>query len=384
MIHGMQKIAAAALATVLVAQLNSPAAHESSRKDVAVRYTELGVPHIKADSYRGLGYGYGYAVAKDNICTLAATYLTVGAQRSRYLGAESVPQKDRADATFAKARTNLDSDLYYQQVKDSRIVERSLRGRSAPRFEVRDIVRGYVAGYNRYLRATGAARISDPSCRGADWVRPISEIDFYRHYHALATVNGHGSAISQIAAAAPLSGPSAKSRPTFERPRPTLGSNAIAIGSAGFAQWPRHAPRQPALSVAGRAEVLAIPTDSAREDERLRREHPWYAADPDRSHRGCSLEPHGIHGRPLRFVRVTPQARFADHISGGRPTGADVREEGLRRGEEHAAVAPLGSNGPCGPAVTARSPRESATTHCPGGRALLMQCATPTAATFVA
>ena len=35
---------------------------------VTIRTTEGGIPRILADNYRGLGYGYGYALAKENIC----------------------------------------------------------------------------------------------------------------------------------------------------------------------------------------------------------------------------------------------------------------------------------------------------------------------------
>src|SRR5437764_7245297 len=51
-----------------------------------VRYTEHGIPHIVAKDFSGLGYGYGYAAATDNVCELAKIYVTVSAQRSRYFG----------------------------------------------------------------------------------------------------------------------------------------------------------------------------------------------------------------------------------------------------------------------------------------------------------
>ncbi|WP_199810682.1 penicillin acylase family protein [Streptomyces rimosus] len=236
------KLSITALAAVLTLALtltgSAPPGAERPGTAADIRYTAYGVPHIISDTYRGVGYGYGYAQAKDNLCVLASVYLTVGAQRSRYLEPQAAPQQGPADPTFATARTNLDSDLYYQQVNDSRTVERALRSPSGPRAEVREMVRGYVAGYNRYLRDTGgAARISDPVCRGAAWVRPISELDFYRHYHALATVSGQGTMISGIATARPDSpgAPSGTSPHASAKPRPALGSNAIALGSAGSA-----------------------------------------------------------------------------------------------------------------------------------------------------
>ena len=36
-----------------------------------VRRTEYGIPHVRADSYRGLGLGAGDAFAEDSLCLLA-------------------------------------------------------------------------------------------------------------------------------------------------------------------------------------------------------------------------------------------------------------------------------------------------------------------------
>ena len=44
--------------------------------------------------------------------------------------------------------------------------------------EVKRGVRGYVRGYNAYIKATkGGKTIPDPRCQGAEWVRPIEEIE---------------------------------------------------------------------------------------------------------------------------------------------------------------------------------------------------------------
>ena len=51
-----------------------------------IRYTTGGIPHILARNWEDLGFGYGYAFAKDNICTMANGYVTVEAQRARYFG----------------------------------------------------------------------------------------------------------------------------------------------------------------------------------------------------------------------------------------------------------------------------------------------------------
>jgi acyl-homoserine-lactone acylase len=204
-----------------------------------IRYTEYGVPHIKAADFGGLGYGYGFAAAKDNICALADVYVTVGARRSRYFGPDT-PGNEAYGATA----TSLASDLYFQRVNDSRVVERALARPAplGPRREVREIIRGYVAGYNRFLRETGVRHISDPACRGGAWVRPIAELDVYRHLHAVATLGGEGAMVDALAAAQPPTGteraPAKNTAAVVARVRDALarkdmGSNAIAIGSDG-------------------------------------------------------------------------------------------------------------------------------------------------------
>lgn len=238
-----------------------------------IRYTEYGIPHIRANDFAGLGYGYGFAAARDNICVLADTYLTVGAQRSRHLGPDAP-----ANSAYGQARTSLASDLYFQQVNDSGVVERSIGARPpyGPRAEARELVRGYAAGYNRFLRDTGVDGITDPACRGAAWVRPITEIDVYRHFYALATLGGQGLMIDGITSAQPPAPGMAAAEqvpPDAERVRAALGekdlgSNAIAIGSDGTAtgrglllgnpHYPWHGGRrfwQSQLTVPGRMDV---------------------------------------------------------------------------------------------------------------------------------
>ncbi|TDV47874.1 penicillin acylase family protein [Actinophytocola oryzae] len=228
-----------AVATIFTTVSAVPGAAEPRHGYAAdIRYTEYGIPHITAKDFGGLGYGYGYAAATDNVCLLAKMYVTVNAQRSRYFGADTP-----SDFDYGPARTNLDSDLYFQQVNDSRIVDHLVAQQApvGPRREVRDIIRGYAAGYNRFVRE---GRITDPACRGAEWVRPISEKDVYRHFYAVFTYAGAAQAMDSIATAAPATAatPAAAAAPAdaVAKVREALegrdmGSNAIAVGSDGTA-----------------------------------------------------------------------------------------------------------------------------------------------------
>lgn len=209
----------------------------TSSPRAVIRYTEYGIPHILAADHRGLGYGYGYAVARDNICIIADGYVTVAAQRSLYHGPAAPTRAD-----FGRVTTALHSDIYFQNLNDSGLVERLMRQPAplGPDSEVVDVVRGYVDGYNRFLRDTGAANLTDPSCRGAAWVRPITELDVFRAMHAFVIGSGSGSVIDGLVTPQPPTGAVRKSVPKVspaqaraDRDGAGRGSNAVAAGRDG-------------------------------------------------------------------------------------------------------------------------------------------------------
>jgi acyl-homoserine-lactone acylase len=198
----------AALAVVAVLGGGAAEAHGAYQKlrgergySVAIRRTAHGIPHIVARDYQSLGYGYGFAFAQDNICTIAQSYVTIRAQRSRFFG----PSNRWTFHGNGSTVNNLNSDFFFQRIKDRRTVEGLLARRPphGPSDDVKRAVRGYVAGYNRYLRGTGVDRLPDPGCRGAAWVTPITEIDVYRYFYKLALLASQGVAIDGIAGAQP-------------------------------------------------------------------------------------------------------------------------------------------------------------------------------------
>lgn len=186
------KISAQALAiAVLITVLAAFAAGASGAYEAEIRRTEFGIPHIKADDYGSLGFGAGYAFAEDNLCVLADSILTATAERARFLGA---------------TQTNIGSDLFFQWFKEKGFVQDLLDGKGhfpPPSQEARDLVAGYVAGYNAYLEEVGVDNLPDPTCRGEAWVRPISEFDLWSHYYKLMTGAGMGAFVAQMIAAVP-------------------------------------------------------------------------------------------------------------------------------------------------------------------------------------
>ncbi len=208
-----------------------------------VRRTSHGVPHVLAQDYAGLGYGYGYAFAQDNLCALAEVLVTVNAERSRYYGPEGTYV-----ATLGGDIPNLKSDFFYQSIKDAGTVEALLaKGPPlGPSVQMRELVRGYAAGYNRYLRDTGVDALPDPRCRGAAWVRPITELDLYRRYYQLSLLASSTAFLTALVdaqppgplpdGALPLPLPLPDVLPAGAIPKATdlgLGSNAVALGSEG-------------------------------------------------------------------------------------------------------------------------------------------------------
>ena len=194
---------------------------------VTIRTTEYGIPRIVADSDRGLGFGYGYSIAKENICTLAENYIGLRGEKSRYFGPDN---------------GNLNSDYVRKQFILQGKVTQLLneKGINAVKPGAREVVRGYVLGYNRYLKAVGRANIPDPTCKGAAWVKPITEQDVYLRFIELLGYAGTGNAINAVAEAAPP-GTTVRSRDLgsdfepeldiFKPEEGSLGSNAVALGS---------------------------------------------------------------------------------------------------------------------------------------------------------
>lgn len=209
-----------------------------------IRRTAYGIPHIEATDYASLGFGYAYAQASDVLCVLADTYVTVDGERSRFFG----PDSGYLIGGNGTQATNLDSDLYYARINTSGVVQRLV---DAPLPlgllpEVKELARGYTAGYNKRLADIGgSAGVTDPACKGAAWVRPVDEATVYRNFYRLSLLSSGGTAIDAIAAAQP---PAAAAPGAAPRQRsqaaPTLdaaalgarldagavGSNAIAVG----------------------------------------------------------------------------------------------------------------------------------------------------------
>jgi acyl-homoserine-lactone acylase len=215
-----------------------------------IRRTAHGIPHIQARNWAGLGYGFGYAFAQDNLCTMAEDYVTVDAERSRFFGPDGTYEQRGNGITV----NNLDSDFFWQQIIDSGVIDHllSLPPPLGLEPQAKQAVAGYVAGYNRYLSDVGGTNgVPDSTCRGKPWVRPITLADAYRRFYQLIELASGDVVIPGIAEAQPptppttlppipvtpplpVTSPQATAKALAARlPIHGAGSNAVALGRAG-------------------------------------------------------------------------------------------------------------------------------------------------------
>ena len=234
--HSVRIVVAAAVAVMVSGLAGAvPASADRSARGhgylALIRRASYGVPHITATSFANLGFGVGYVEAEDNICVLAERIVTVDAQRSRYFGATGPTDP------------NVRSDLFFQKAKDAGVAEGWLVGPRdgvhSPSRHTRDLVRGFAAGYNTFLRRTGVANLTDPRCAGRPWVREVTELDLWRaSWASLVRASSRALLDGIVAAAPPLTTLGAASSDTpapdvaalARLVSPPAGSNAYGLG----------------------------------------------------------------------------------------------------------------------------------------------------------
>ena len=198
-----------------------------------VRITSYGIPHVKADDWGSLGYGYGYTFASDNLCVLAREVVAANGQQARY---------------FGDSGGNVKNDFFYRLVSNDDFIHEALADISP---DAREGIRGFAAGYNRYLNETGVSNLA-AACRDQPWVLPITEFDLARVYYKLILRASGGPLSDLIYDARPPEDPTAGALAQGAQPRPLtkaqresidfnrvrelintedLGSNMYALGS---------------------------------------------------------------------------------------------------------------------------------------------------------
>jgi len=130
-------------------------------------WTEYGIPHVSADDYGSLGYGVGYAYARENFCTVMREYVYSAGDSARWFGDEG----------------DLNSDLVMKLFNSDERVNRMIE-EDLPEYIVENLT-GYAAGISRYLADTGVDNLAEgeEGCRGEPWVRDITLQDTVRLIH---------------------------------------------------------------------------------------------------------------------------------------------------------------------------------------------------------
>ena len=235
---GRRTLAALATATLVPLTLVAQAGHfgaagaDRAAPDPGAKYhatitrTKYGIPHITADNFGSLGFGHGYATAETNICNLADTLITGRGERSKWFGPD-----ERYEDRVTLSATNLQTDTLFTDLRDRKVVEQLLKDPVAgPSKRAKAMVRGYVAGVNKYLRDVGGADgVSDPTCHGAGYLTPdVTPLDLWYGVYAANLLASTGVFVPEIADAAP----------------PTPGDPGLPVGttSTGFAAPPKVLP----------------------------------------------------------------------------------------------------------------------------------------------
>jgi len=215
------RMATLAAATAALALMAATGAAAAPRYAASITRTTYGIPHIQAKDWRGVGYGVAYAYAQDNVCMLAEEFATVAGERSRFWGPEGTATLgfDTVD--------NLSSDVFFRAVVDLATLRAGIPKQPA---RVQQLVEGYVAGYNRFLRDKGPAGLP-AECRGKPWVRPITADDFLRLNEKQILLASSLNLAAPIANAAPPGKAAPKVSLTLPDPRELgVGSNGWAFG----------------------------------------------------------------------------------------------------------------------------------------------------------
>ncbi|CAN7380188.1 penicillin acylase family protein [Variovorax sp. LjRoot84] len=181
---------ALAFAALLAACASNPA---PGSRSVTIERTTYGIAHITAPDYEGIAYGVAYAHAQDNVCQTAEHLLTVRGERAQFLGAQATGELGLGRLP------NTQIDLFVRAHMDDAALARAA---AANNEDVKASLRGYVAGYNRYLQDAGPNGLPE-ACRNKPWVRPMSLADLSRTTEMSMIQGGIGALAGAVLAAAP-------------------------------------------------------------------------------------------------------------------------------------------------------------------------------------
>lgn len=282
-----------------------PAASPAGGYGAEIRRTAMGIPHVKAADWKSLGYGAGYAQATDDLCTIADAMLTYRGERSRFFG-------PAAKVTFASTigqPPNLESDFFHRHLLDD---ERIAALKADQSDSLRQLVSGYAAGFNRYVRevAQGTAG-GHAACRGEPWVRALTEDDIWRRMHAATLAGGHANFLLQIASAQP---------PVVAAAAPPMPPPALALAPVAL-----HLGNDTGIG----SNMIGFGTAATGTDSPLLFGNPhWYWKGPDRFYQmqltlagGLDVSGASFLGMPVVLIGFNGDVAWSHTVSTARRFG---------------------------------------------------------------
>jgi len=131
----------------------APPPQTASRIQVEVSRTAHGVPHVRAENFRSLAYGLAHAYAQDNLCMFADSVVTVRGERALFFGGQARPRQRAGDEYGGGSNfmdlNNEESDFFFKGYLD---IEQLRANYAAGPAEPRELLEGFVEGYNRYIK----------------------------------------------------------------------------------------------------------------------------------------------------------------------------------------------------------------------------------------
>lgn len=208
----------------LIAALAGDTGSCAEDQSVTITLTEHGIPHVVAQDWRGLGYGEGYALARNDLCAMADAFATYSGRRALHYGVAAAFKA----FTGADPVPNAEEDLVQRFLIGNWVVKVA-RAKMSPR--ARALVDGFAAGYDAYVASLPSENRPE-ACRAKGVIQPITGDDVIRRIYAFAIREGAEEYQPDLLGAAPPGtdrqadafAPAAATR------RPALGSNALAIG----------------------------------------------------------------------------------------------------------------------------------------------------------
>jgi acyl-homoserine-lactone acylase len=217
------------LVTTVVAAVPSPANADAGTVAAptyraTIKRTSYGVPHVSANDIGGVAFGQGWAYAEDRFCDLMDMVVKVRSQRSKFFGAGT-------------GNANLVTDYAYLQLG---VMDLARQQNTRLSTEERQILDGYVAGFNGLLARVGAAHVPG-WCAGMPWVGPITAVDVLAYERDVALLASGDNLLAPIYAAQPpgsAAGPAvspAMVRDGMQRIQDFRNAAGTALGSNGWA-----------------------------------------------------------------------------------------------------------------------------------------------------